>query len=94
MFTAEQKVIALLEMASEAERLQRIIQAENLYKRAVVVAHNIMVDGAGTAATVAILYDIARVCEQRGERDEAEFFYNRACAVGFLSRSATSAVAA
>lgn len=84
MFTTEHKLVALLEMASEAEALHRNAQAEHLYKRASVVAR--MTLGADHATTLAILWDIARVCEQQDHGDEADFYYNRACAVGFFSQ--------
>lgn len=92
MFTEEHKLVALLEMAVEAERLNRNSQAEHLYRRAAVVARLSL--GADSAPALAILWDLARICEKQGNRKDADFYYNRACAVGFFSHlSAASKVA-
>lgn len=82
MLTQQRKVIALLEMAAEAERLQRYPQAEHLYKRAAVIAR--MAYGSESAAELAILWDIARVCNKQNHKIEAAHYYNRACSVGFF----------
>lgn len=84
MLTQQKKVVALLEMAAEAEHLQRYPQAEHLYKRAAVIAQ--MAFGSESATELAIFWDIARVCNKQNHKQEAAFYYNRACAVSFFSR--------
>jgi hypothetical protein len=86
MFTQQRKLVAILEMAAEAERLQRYPQAENLYKRAAVIAR--LNHGAESAAELAIFWDIARVCNKQNHKQEAAYYYNRACAISFLGRVA------
>jgi hypothetical protein len=82
MLTQQRKLIALLEMARDAEGLQRYPQAEHLYKRAAVIAR--MAYGSESAAELAVLWDIARVCNKQNHKLEAAHYYNRACAVGFF----------
>jgi hypothetical protein len=84
MLTQHRKLVAILEMAAEAERLQRYPQAEHLYKRGAVIAR--MVFGCDSVAELAIYWDIARVCNKQNHKQEAIFYYNRACAVSFYSR--------
>lgn len=84
MLTNEQKLVALLEMAAEAEGLNRFAQAEHLYRRAAVVSR--LTQGAESPTSLAILLDLARVCEIQNHPGDAELYYNRACAVGFFSR--------
>jgi len=81
MFTQKRKVVAILEMAAEAERLQRYPQAENLYKRAAVIAGQAF--GAESAEEHAIYWDISRLLNKQNRKVEAAYYFNRACAVGF-----------
>jgi hypothetical protein len=84
MLTQQRKLVAILEMAAEAETLQRYPQAEHLYKRGAVIAR--MAFGADSVAELAIFWDIARVCNKQNHKQEAMHYYNRATAVSFFSR--------
>jgi hypothetical protein len=75
------KLIALLEMAAEAERLNRYPQAEHLYKRALVLTRACF--GACSPQRAAVLWDLARVTELQQRRLEADRFSSRAYAIGF-----------
>ena len=86
------RIIALLEMAGEAESLQRYPQAEHLYKRALMVAYMYRADT--DVQIMAILLDIVRVCEKQNRKKEAETFYHRACAIGSDTRKYSANLAA
>ncbi len=53
------RLVSMLEMAAEAEKLHRFLQAENVYKRALSVARTTY--GERSCQTLAILWDIHRV---------------------------------
>jgi hypothetical protein len=78
----ERKLIALLEMASEAEKLKRYPQAKILYQRALVLTTDRF--GACSAERAALLFDLARISEAQGQDREAAGYYSQVCAIGYL----------
>ncbi|HEY9793690.1 MAG TPA: hypothetical protein V6D22_25055 [Candidatus Obscuribacterales bacterium] len=78
----ERKLIALLEMASEAEKLNRYRQAKLLYERALGLMT--MHFGACSVERAAVLFDLARISESQGENREAAGYYSQVYAIGCL----------
>ena len=78
----ERKLIALLEMASEAEKLKRYPQAKILYERALVLMTTHF--GACSVERAAVLFDLARISEDQGQNREAAGYYSQVYAIGCL----------
>lgn len=74
------RLVALLEMAAEAEALRRLPQSEHLFKRALLVARTTY--GAYWPQSIAILWDLTRVSEKQGDNLRATAYYRRATALG------------
>ena len=77
--TRKQKLIALLEMAAEAEKLGRFAQSEILYERSLLMAT--ICFGACSAERAAVLWDLARVSELQQHKGQAQSYYGRAYAI-------------
>ncbi len=83
VFTEGRMLVALLEMAADAESLKRLVQAEHLYKRAAELAQEAQDQDRATA--LAILWDLARVRDQQNRSSDADDYDNEDDAGGFLN---------